>query len=390
MFLGGAFSQLPVIEYARQKDLYIITVDYLPGNPGHKIADEYYNISSVDKERVLALAQQRHIDAISAYASDPAAPTAAYVSEKMGLVGSTFESVSILSDKGCFRNFLRDNNFLCPWYIVGNKVADLLDNYQGGKAVLKPVDSSGSKGVKIIENISDITAYFDYSKMYSREGKVILEQFIESKGPQLHGEGFVHNGEVVFLCLGDQVFSKINSMAPFSTLAPGVFHQDIIHQANKLVEEIILRCGFRTGGINIEIIRDKDDNLFVLEIGARNGGNFMPQLMKHATGFDIPKANVDSLLNETISRAYYLSDKFYYAQIILHSRIDGLFEGLTIPSELRSKVIEEHLYYKSGDFIKSYNNSRDVVGVLIIELRDEMDLNIYRESLKNWKWVLTG
>ena len=29
---------------------YVITCDYLPNNPGHQYAHEYYNVSTTDKE----------------------------------------------------------------------------------------------------------------------------------------------------------------------------------------------------------------------------------------------------------------------------------------------------------------------------------------------------
>jgi biotin carboxylase len=390
LFLGGAFSQLPVIKYARQKGLYIITVDYLPENPGHKLADEYYNISTVEKDSILELSQKLNIDAISAYASDPAAPTAAYVSEKMGLAGSPYKAVNILSDKSCFRKFLNDNKLPCPWHITGSHSEELIAHYNGDKAVLKPVDSSGSKGLKIIENTGDLIRHFDYSKSFSRTGKVILEQYIEKKGPQIHGEGFVKNGELIFLCLGDQVFSKANPLAPLSTIVPDVFHQDILPEVSMMIKDIIHKAGFITGGINIEVIRDEGDNLYFLEIGARNGGNFMPQLMLHATGFDLPKANVDALFNEPFSTEYEISQGSHYAQVILHTGLDGYFDRINIPAELQRNVVEKYLYYKKGEFIRSYENSRDVVGVLIIELKNETDLKIYRGSLINWDWVLTG
>ena len=53
LFLGAAPSQIPPIEYAKSQGYYVITCDYLPENPGHKLADEYYNVSTTDKEAVL-------------------------------------------------------------------------------------------------------------------------------------------------------------------------------------------------------------------------------------------------------------------------------------------------------------------------------------------------
>ena len=106
LFLGGSPFQLPPIQYAKQQGHYIITCDYLPANPGHLLADEYHNISTTDKDAIFALAANKNIDGIVAFASDPAAPVAAYVAEKLNLFGNPYESVEILSRKDKYRNFL--------------------------------------------------------------------------------------------------------------------------------------------------------------------------------------------------------------------------------------------------------------------------------------------
>lgn len=121
LFLGGAYSQVPIIKEAKCRGWYIIICDYLPDNPGHKYADEYYNVSTTDFEGVLKVAKKTKPDFIIAYASDPAAPTASWVSEQLGLPGNSYNSVQILAEKDLFRNFLTRNGFNTPNAIsVGN------------------------------------------------------------------------------------------------------------------------------------------------------------------------------------------------------------------------------------------------------------------------------
>lgn len=79
LMLGGSLYQTYAIKEAKHLGYYVISCDYLPSNPGHKYADEYYNVSTTDKEAVLKLAKDLQVDGVVAYASDPAAPTAAYV-----------------------------------------------------------------------------------------------------------------------------------------------------------------------------------------------------------------------------------------------------------------------------------------------------------------------
>jgi biotin carboxylase len=390
LFLGGAYSQIPAIEYAKRKGLKVITVDYLPGNPGHKFSDEYYNISTIDKAKILDLAVKLKIDAISAYASDPSAPTAAFVSDKIGLVGGGYASVSVLSDKALFRRFLSDNNLPFPWFTYGTKIDDLLNQYPGGKAILKPVDSSGSKGVALVECQADIIKAFEIAKQFSHSDKVILEQFIEKKGPQLHGEGFVVNGKIVFLLLGDQIFSTLTPFAPYSTTLPGKFHEDILPSVYSLIENIIQKVGFHTGGINIEVLRDKNDQLFVIEIGARSGGNFMPQLMFHASGFNIVEANIDALFGEKVKFTPRSPTDSFYSQLILHSKRNGVFQGISVPVEFEDSILDKVIYYQKGDTVRSYFSSQDVVGVLILELKNKVALQNYQTELKKNNWVITS
>ena len=106
LLLGGSAQQVPVIEKAKQLGYYTILCDYLPDNPGQYVADKFYPVSTTDKEPVLEIAEREQVNGVLAYASDPAAPTAAYVAEKMGLPGNPYQSVEILCNKDRFRKFL--------------------------------------------------------------------------------------------------------------------------------------------------------------------------------------------------------------------------------------------------------------------------------------------
>ena len=88
LLLGGSYQQIVAIEAAKRLGYYTILCDYLNDNPGQKYADKFYLVSTTDKEAVLEVAKKEKIDGVIAYASDPAAPTAAYVAEKLGLEGN--------------------------------------------------------------------------------------------------------------------------------------------------------------------------------------------------------------------------------------------------------------------------------------------------------------
>ena len=200
LMLGGSLYQTYAIKEAVKMGYYVITCDYLPSNPGHQYAHEYHNVSTTDKKAVLELAKRLNVDGIVAYASDPAAPTAAYVCEKLGLPTSPYKSVEILSKKHLFRKYLAEHGFNVPYAKSYTSYEDAEKDIDSFKlpVMVKPVDSSGSKGISKLVDKKQLKVFFEDALSYSREKIVIIEEFIEKEGPQISGDAFSVEGELVF------------------------------------------------------------------------------------------------------------------------------------------------------------------------------------------------
>ena len=130
LLLGGSAQQIVAIETAKRLGYYTVLCDYLPDNPGQHHVDKFYLVSTIDKEAVLQVAKDEAVDGVLAYASDPAAPTAAYVAEQLGLPGNPYESVEILCNKDRFRAFLAENGFCTPKAQGYDSVKDAEDDLQ--------------------------------------------------------------------------------------------------------------------------------------------------------------------------------------------------------------------------------------------------------------------
>ena len=292
MFLGGAMQQIPAIKRAKEWGIYVIICDYLMDNPGQQYADEYYNISTTDKDAVLHLAKKIGIDGIVAYASDPAAPTAAYVANQLSLPGNPYESVNILTQKDLFRDFLQKNGFNCPKAASYHSYEEALKNISlfSFPVMVKPVDASGSKGVVKVEKLSTLQDAVKEALSYSRRKKFIIEEFISKKGYQVSGDGFSVDGKLVFTSYGNELYSSHGGTRDYVALGefwPTLLHPDQKMKVDAEIQRIISKLHMRTGAYNIEVILDKNDKPFVIELGPRNGGSYIPQLIKYATGIDL-------------------------------------------------------------------------------------------------------
>ena len=135
LLLGGSRYILPVIKKAHDLGIFVITCDYLPNNIAHKYSDKYCNVSIIEKDAVLKIAEENKIDGVMSFACDPGVVTASYIAEKMNLpFQSSYEATKILQDKGLFRKFLEDNGFNVPHskrYLDKKKPFDDLDYFTG-------------------------------------------------------------------------------------------------------------------------------------------------------------------------------------------------------------------------------------------------------------------
>ncbi|KKA44106.1 MULTISPECIES: ATP-grasp domain-containing protein [Salinivibrio] len=377
LFLGGAPTQIPPIKYALKEGHYVITCDYLPDNPGHRLSNQYYNISTTDKDAVLEIAQTENIDGIVAYASDPAAPTAAYVAEKMGLPGNPYRAVEILARKDLFRKFLADNHFNVP---RSKSFSDSQDAKKwlseiGVPAFVKPVDSSGSKGVTHIQNHDDLESAFEYALQFSREKKVIVEEKIIKTGYQVDSDIFMLNGEVVSCTWGNQhQDSECHPYAPVAISYPSVLPDYIQQKAKSVINLILNNLGFNSGAFNVEFVVDKNDEVWVIEIGPRNGGNLIPQVLKYATGVDMISATVDVALGKMPKQMMRNDVEGCWSSLIVHSRSTGTLKEISLSERAEKYIVEKEIYAKPGDKVNKFSGSHDTIGMMILKYPNKEDM----------------
>ena len=373
LFLGGADIQVSAIKKAKELGYYVITCDYLPNNPGHKFSDEYHNVSTTDKEGVLELAKSLRIDGVLAYASDPAAPTAAYVAERLSLPTNPYDVVQIMSRKDLFRDFLQHNGFLVP---EASAVSTYDEAYEflkrfNKRVVIKPVDSSGSKGVFSIEPGEDFKEKFQNALSFSKVGIIIIEEFIYKKGYQIGGDGFIVDGRLVFRCFGDIHFSKSNPLLPCSVSVPTLHSKEVALKVHDDVQRLFTAIGMRMGAVNFDIMVDQDDRVFILEIGPRNGGNMIPELTEFCTGVDMKVYSIRAALGEDCSDLRMGKETPYFSHYVIHSTRAGKIASMRKSDKLKEAILYEHYNVGVGDNVEVFQSSANRLGVLLLKYTDE-------------------
>ncbi len=379
LLLGGARYLLPVIEAAHKLGIYVITCDYLPDNIAHKYSDQYLNVSIIDKNAVLEAAKKEKIDGIMSFATDPGVVTAAYVAEKMGLpAAGSYESVSILQDKGRFRKFLTDNGFVVPHARSYENILEAQKDtdYFNWPVIVKPVDSAGSKGVTKVDSPENLEKSIKYALEFSHSNKFIVEDFIEKKGCSSDSDCFSVDGKLVVATFSSQRFDAKaeNPYAPMAYSWPSTFTEEHEEELKSELQRLLKLLDMKSSIYNVETREGVDGRAYIMEVSPRGGGNRLAEMVRYATGMDLITASVKAAVGMPITD---LDQKDYdgsWAEYVLHSIEDGLFEEVWIAPEFKDKVVELDVWTKPGDEVHPFTAANFAIGTVVLRFDSEEEM----------------
>ena len=387
MLLGGSAEQIIAIQYAREQGYYTILCDYFIDNPGQYYCDEYHCVSTTDKEAVLRVAKQKNIDGIVAYSSESATATAAYVANKLNLPSNPYESVLILSNKNLFRDFLMNNGFNCPKarsFKSKSEAKDCLTEFQF-PIMVKPVDSSGSRGVSRIFSLKEFNQAFDNALSKSKQKMVIIEEYIEMAHEcMIGGDLIVVNGNIEYFGFlnGYRDIEK-NSFIPIGNSYPVFMGEEKLIIARKELQKVIDLLNIKMGVMNLEYVFEKNGKPYIIELAARNGGNRVSQLLKLGTGVDLVKVMVESAINNKVEIKDTQAKK-YYATYYLHTLEKGKLKDIVFADEIQGNIIQKVMNKKYGNELDVFEGLDKIIGIIFLKFNSSEEFKFKMKDIKQY------
>lgn len=384
LLLGGSAQQITAIETAQRLGYFTVLCDYLTDNPGQYVADKFYLVSTTDKDAVLEVAEKENINGVLAYASDPAAPTAAYVAEKLELPSNPYQSVETLCNKDMFRQFLAENGFHTPQangFSTKEEALDFKDKIQY-PIIIKPVDSSGSKGATVLHSENGLSQAIEFAFSFSRCHRIIIESYIEKKHPYLiGGDIFIANGKVVLWgLLNCHRDAKVNPLVPVGKSYPLQLESDDVANVKKTLSKMVERLDIKNSSMNVELIVDKMGRVWPIDVGPRSGGNMIPDLLGDMFGVDIAEMSVQATMGALEMQEVHEPDGFY-ATHNLHSDRDGRYQDIIFSEKIEPYIYRKCLYKKAGDSVEYFDNASKCLGIIFMKFPTAEIMNDILEDI---------
>ena len=317
--IGASYLQLPLVKKAKELGLRTICFAWADGAVCRDVADVFYPISVTEKEQILSVCRREQVDGVTTIASDVAVPTVAYVTARMGLVGNSEESARKSSDKFLMRAAFKSAGVSCPRFDVVDDTTDVVAVSEtiGYPLIVKPVDRSGSAGVMEIDSPSGLDLAVRNAIACSFAKKAIVEQCVTNMH-EVSVEGFSFDGEYHMIQITDKVTTGAPHYVELGHHQPADLSDDMRHRIRAEVERGVGALGIAFGASHAELMITADDEIYMTEIGARMGGDFIgSDLVRLSTGCDLLKLVIDCALGRfdgiTVGRHQRCSGVWFYA-----------------------------------------------------------------------------
>ena len=284
LILGGMRFSCEIVKTAQTMGIYTLVADYnkIEDSPAKQIADEAVDLSVVDVDAVVNFVKTNNIDGVFVGFNDMLLPYYAEICEKAGLpcygTKSQFETL-IAKDK---------YKALCRQFGVPTiPEYDLLDNDIQFPVLVKPVDSSGSRGITICHNREELRIAVEIGRKASKSGKVLIERYMD--GREVTVFWTFQNGNYYLSAFANRHVKHNQGTdvipLPVGYTFPSVFFPKYQREVEESCKKMFSYLGIKDGMMFMQC-KVEDGACYVYDLGFRPTGSLEYKILKRVCGYD--------------------------------------------------------------------------------------------------------
>src|SRR3989344_444649 len=375
VMVGGGLQQVEAVNQAKKLGFFVIVTDKNECSPCFKNA----NLGKViDGRDIKAIAKfindnKAKYNIRGIFTCVNLASTVANVAKKCGLLGVHPDAAELGDNKLEQKKIFLERGIPTADFSVAQSHSDAtrIFNKFGKKAVIKPIDSFGGQGVKVLNNEKELTEGFEAIRSYSKSQTIIIEELINGHFVDL--EGVFYNNIFFPIAIVDSYFiteyPKGNLISPieYKNVYPSIVDKQTEDKLFKIMENAARALGINFGPVAADMVIT-NKGLLVIEMSARLHGSssnlfLIPEasgirpvelLIKVLTGQPVSKKEITKKINKVGIYKYLLTKEGTIKKI----------SGLNKMKKL-TDLKKIFLFKKVGDNIL-YRNSTDVPASLTV------------------------
>ena len=359
--------QLCGIKAAIKFGIKVFAVDGDSDAPGLKVATQYSVVDVNDFESVLDAIKKADItpSGVVSIVSEVGMKTAAKLREYYNLTGPDVQLTRLLNNKVCQREICQKASIPGPAWVTFSSVKEAKEFVKkiGFPCIIKPSESSGSRGVTKVFVESEVEYAAQQALYTSSDNMGLIEEFMDGceYTVETFGDGIDNH---VLAVTEKRKVPGTNSTVASELYTP--LDSGVEDKVSVMAVEVLDAIGYKTGPGHTEIILSSDGALGLVETAGRGGGFMVfEKLVKKVSGYNIVEATIlqsvglaiPSVCNDRNS----VDLRFFPAKKGIVKSLKGFEDAAKLPG------VEAEPFVKEGDSVRSVQGDADRIGYILSE-----------------------
>jgi len=373
--VGGGNESITGIKTAKRMGFGIILADRSKKSAAKKICDIFIKESTKNPSKIFNKIKsnfKKKVAGVISFGNDVPYEVN-FLAKKLKLNYYNLKAAKTLSNKLLTRKFLEINKInSTPFHEVKSfhQLKKLVRNYPLG--VLKPVDSSGARGVFLLsEKTSNLKEIFLSSLSFSKSKTCIFEKFIS--GDQLSTETIIYNNSAYTVGISDRNYNRIKEFYPNiiedGSDMPSKYEIKYKESINKLMLDVARKLKIDNCILKGDLVVN-NNKIYVVEIAGRlSGGNFSSVMIPKSVGVNLIKCAIKLCSNLRLTKKdLKIKSNNHVSQRFIFTQKKGVLKEIKFPKWIRNskKLVFKELNYSKGYKIEKITNHTHRLGQIIV------------------------
>lgn len=372
LVFGVGELQISIITRAKAMGLFVVGIDPFEDAVAKDYCDAFEVVGGQDFEGTVAVAKKYNVSAIVTAATDKPLVMMARVAKELKLPFYSKETAEWSTDKFQMKQRFLEGGVPCARGRLIHNSEEAQDLYF--PLICKPRDNSGSRGVKLCRDLTELDSCIKEALEVSKLDTVLVEEFIE--GREFSIESLHYDGKSEVIQFTEKKTTEFPYNVELGHKQPANLTDDQRNQICDIISKIASCMHFKNCPSHTEL-KINEQGIFVIETSPRLGGDYITStLTPLSTGINLEDQLLHIALGEKVNT---ISDRVNKASgVCFFSYPEG--EVKAISSEMSEVAKLPHIHdfelkLKVGDHINQITSSLNRYGQFIVDgdTREEVD-----------------
>ena len=324
LILGSNVLADEAVTYVRDNGGEAIVADYLPvkDSPAKALADEHFEISTADTDKLIDLCRNEKMDAVFSGISEFNLLHAMRVQEGIGnRFYFNIDQWDQIEKKDLFRALCEKYDVPAPKTYFAGTIEDYrtFDRSQlVFPFVVKPVDCAASDGVTICKDKNLFDEAVEDAFKLSSCGRIIIEKYIE--GYEFTAHYTILNGKAALSTIDNRYPEALHdgsvTTIPIARVYPSLFIKSYVEKVNEKMVSLCEGIGLEDAVLFIQgIYNDQEEEFYIFEAGLRPAAEAPCRFTEKLSGQNHYKMIIDKLMNVESDYKLYNEDPYMKGKV---------------------------------------------------------------------------